>query len=317
MTITGTIVANTLSKFSNRQIPNSPVLLSTVTLETLISRPNSKLRSLRRRCTSPSVQDCLAQIGGVTSSGGWITCESIYSGTSHGPRRRKPISLTATPVRLITGQKVFSCGILLLTGTANRCFPVRAVARTHPVAVWLRSMADPIPSTKNVSLHMSVVCVMGSLAVLLAVYTMAQASRAITPKDPGGPWGQRIGANVAGGEAWTLRATAFVTKRNNPSDWWRYSIVVLNWYVLITSRFREVKKVTVIGRCDNDSGAWDPQGVTATISFRGQQVRFSFVSDICSSPLKILGEIYFPCWCDDPLVVCCSEVRENEGNDGL
>ena len=62
---------------------------------------------------------------------------------------------------------------------------------------------------------------------------MAQASRAITPKDPGGPWGQRIGLNVAGGDAGTLRVSAFVTKRNNPSDWWRYSIVVLNWYVLV------------------------------------------------------------------------------------
>lgn len=60
---------------------------------------------------------------------------------------------------------------------------------------------------------------------------MAQASRAITPKDPGGPWGQRIGVNVAGSDAWAFKVTAFVTKRNNPSDWWRYSIVVLNWWV--------------------------------------------------------------------------------------
>ena len=102
---------------------------------------------------------------------------------------------------------------------------------------------------------------------------MAQASRAITPKDPGGPWGQRIGVNVAGGEAWTLRVTAFVTKRNNPSDWWRYSIVVLNWYVPATSRFRGVKEVTVAGRCDNNNGVWDQRDITATISFRGQQVR--------------------------------------------
>ena len=57
---------------------------------------------------------------------------------------------------------------------------------------------------------------------------MAQASRAITPKDPGGPWGQRIGVNVAGSSAGALQVTAFVTKRNNPWDWWRYSIVVLN-----------------------------------------------------------------------------------------
>ena len=76
---------------------------------------------------------------------------------------------------------------------------------------------------------------------------MAQASRAITPKDPGGPWGQRIGVNVAGSDALTVRVTAFVTKRKNSSDWWRYSIVVLNWYVPIILRFRDSKKITVAG----------------------------------------------------------------------
>jgi hypothetical protein len=106
---------------------------------------------------------------------------------------------------------------------------------------------------------------------------MAQASRAITPKDPGGPWGQRIGVNVAGSDAWTLRVTAFVTKRNNPSDWWRYSITVMNWYVSATLTV-DAKKPTVPGRRDNTNGAWDPQDVTATITFRGQQVRFPFLS---------------------------------------
>ena len=107
---------------------------------------------------------------------------------------------------------------------------------------------------------------------------MAQASRAITPKDPGGPWGQRIGVNVAGSDAWALRVTAFVTKRNNPSDWWRYSIVVLNWYVPTTSWFPDVKKMIIAGRYDNVNGVWDQQDVTATISFRGQQVRFPLLS---------------------------------------
>ncbi|KAF9650955.1 glycoside hydrolase [Thelephora ganbajun] len=88
-------------------------------------------------------------------------------------------------------------------------------------------------------------------------YTMAQASRAITPRDPGGPWGQRIGVSVVGGDAWAPRVTAFVTKRNNPLDWWRYSIVVLNWR-------------------DNANGTWDPQDVTASITFRGQQASFTF-----------------------------------------
>ena len=70
--------------------------------------------------------------------------------------------------------------------------------------------------------------VLRAKVVSLVVYTMAQASRAITPKDPGGPWGQRVGVNVTGSNSWNLQATAFVTKKNNPSDWWRYSIVVLN-----------------------------------------------------------------------------------------
>ena len=62
----------------------------------------------------------------------------------------------------------------------------------------------------------------------LVVYAMAQASRAIIPKDPGGPWGQRIGVNVVGSSSQALRVSAFVTKRTNPTDWWRYNIVVLN-----------------------------------------------------------------------------------------
>ena len=143
---------------------------------------------------------------------------------------------------------------------------------------------------------------------------MAQASRAITPKDPGGPWGQRIGANVEGSGAWTLKVTAFVTKRNNPSDWWRYSIVVLNWYVHTTSRFRDVKKVTVVGRCDSNNGVWDLQDITATISFRGQQVRFPPLSGcLLLSPLGVLDEVYVSRWCNDSLVVCCPQVREKEG----
>jgi len=114
--------------------------------------------------------------------------------------------------------------------------------------------------------------------------------------------------NVAGGEAWTLRVTAFVTKRNNPSDWWRYSIVVLNWYVPATSQFRGVKEVTVAGRCDNNNGVWDQRDITATISFRGQQVRGSCFPPGCSlvSPLGILGDVHFPCRRNHSLVVCCT-----------
>lgn len=66
---------------------------------------------------------------------------------------------------------------------------------------------------------------------LLTVYAMAQASKAIVPKDVGGPFGKRIGVSVGGSLNWALIVDAYVTGRVNPSDWLRYSIVVLNWYV--------------------------------------------------------------------------------------
>ena len=58
-------------------------------------------------------------------------------------------------------------------------------------------------------------------------WAMAQASKAITPTDPGGPFGQRIGVSVTGSLNWALRVGAYVTRRTSgvPS---RYSIVVLN-----------------------------------------------------------------------------------------
>lgn len=61
------------------------------------------------------------------------------------------------------------------------------------------------------------------------VYSMAQASKAILPKDVGGPWGKRIGVSVGGSMSWGLVVGAYVTGRVNPSDWNRYSLVVLNW----------------------------------------------------------------------------------------
>ena len=56
---------------------------------------------------------------------------------------------------------------------------------------------------------------------------MAQASRAIVPKDPGGPFGQRIGVSVTGSLNWALRVGAYVTGRTSSAPS-RYSIVVLN-----------------------------------------------------------------------------------------
>lgn len=57
---------------------------------------------------------------------------------------------------------------------------------------------------------------------------MAQASKAIIPKDEGGPFGQRIGVSVSGSIAWALRVGAYVTNRASSSDPPRYSIVVMN-----------------------------------------------------------------------------------------
>ena len=60
------------------------------------------------------------------------------------------------------------------------------------------------------------------------VYSMAQASKAIIPKDVGGPFGSRIGVSVSGSLGWALRVGAYVTGRVSSSDWLRYSIVVMN-----------------------------------------------------------------------------------------
>ncbi|KAH8104653.1 glycoside hydrolase [Cristinia sonorae] len=88
-------------------------------------------------------------------------------------------------------------------------------------------------------------------------YAMAQASKAILPRDTNGPFGIRIGVSVGGSQNGQLRVNAFVTGRANPSDWSRYSIVVLNWN-------------------DNVAVSWNPQPVTSTIEFRGQQAEYTF-----------------------------------------
>lgn len=102
---------------------------------------------------------------------------------------------------------------------------------------------------------------------------MAQASKAILPKDVNGPWGKRINVTVGGGSNWALRVGAYETARNNASDWLRYSIVVLNWYV--DARYTDPNILTCIllSRDDSSSTTWNPQPVKATIEFRGMQVR--------------------------------------------
>lgn len=62
---------------------------------------------------------------------------------------------------------------------------------------------------------------------------MAQASKAIVPRDVNGPFAQRIGVSVGGSNPGALLVGAYVTHRVNPTDWLRYSLLVLNWCVLI------------------------------------------------------------------------------------
>lgn len=57
---------------------------------------------------------------------------------------------------------------------------------------------------------------------------MAHASKAILPKDVGGPWGKRIGVSIGGTLNWALVVGAYVTARVSSTDWLRYSLVVLN-----------------------------------------------------------------------------------------
>ncbi|KDR79564.1 hypothetical protein GALMADRAFT_137365 [Galerina marginata CBS 339.88] len=97
----------------------------------------------------------------------------------------------------------------------------------------------------------------GSYSFNQEFYSMAQASKAIIPKDPGGPFGQRIGVSVGGSLSWALRVGAYVTGRVSSTDWLQYSIVVLNWD-------------------DSASTTWNPQPVTTTIEFRGMQATYTF-----------------------------------------
>ncbi|KAF7331172.1 Glucan endo-1,6-beta-glucosidase [Mycena sanguinolenta] len=96
----------------------------------------------------------------------------------------------------------------------------------------------------------------GTYSVNQEFYSMAQASKAIIPKDVGGAFGQRIGVTVGGELNWALIVGAYVTTRVNPTDWLRYSLVVLNW--------------------DDSIGGWNPTDVTATIEFRGMQATYTF-----------------------------------------
>ncbi|KAJ7286152.1 glycoside hydrolase [Mycena rebaudengoi] len=83
-------------------------------------------------------------------------------------------------------------------------------------------------------------------------WAIAHAGKAIAPKDPGGPLGQRIGVSVAGTYSWALRVSAYATARKSPNDKTRYSLVVLN---------------------KRDSS---PTPQTTTINFSGVQASYTF-----------------------------------------
>lgn len=93
----------------------------------------------------------------------------------------------------------------------------------------------------------------GSYTLNQEFYSMAQASKAIIPIDPAGPFGQRISVSVGGPLNWALRVGAYVITRVSSSDWSQVSIVVMNWA---------------------DGG--NPTPVTATIEFRGMQAKYTF-----------------------------------------
>ncbi|KAI0369367.1 glycoside hydrolase [Pilatotrama ljubarskyi] len=97
----------------------------------------------------------------------------------------------------------------------------------------------------------------GSFTYHQEFYAMAQAGKAILPRDVNGPFGQRLHLTIGGERAQGLIATAFVTGRVNPSDWLRYSLVVLNWD-------------------DRPDGTWNPTPIQTTIEFRDVQATYTF-----------------------------------------
>ena len=141
--------------------------------------------------------------------------------------------------------------------------------------------------------------------MICVVWAMAQSSRAIVPKDPGGPFGQRIGVSVTGNLNWALRVGAYVTGRTS-SQPQRYSIVVLNcryfhgfqsWsYTWMCTR--GWWRVNNLGSCssdDNDLISWYAGKLFAwTQSLTTSLIFFSFFQ----------GNGHFPCWDYDSMVVC-------------
>ncbi|RXW16993.1 hypothetical protein EST38_g8860, partial [Candolleomyces aberdarensis] len=93
----------------------------------------------------------------------------------------------------------------------------------------------------------------GTWSVNQEFYALAQISKGTIPRDIGGPTARRIGVEVQGTIAGSLRAGAYVTHRKSSTEPPRYSLVVLNWN-------------------DSPGGRWNPQPLSSTIEFRGQRV---------------------------------------------
>jgi hypothetical protein len=114
------------------------------------------------------------------------------------------------------------------------------------------------------------------------VYALAQASKAIIPKDAGGPWGRRIGVSVQGSLGWALRVGAYSTKRLSSTDWNRYSLVVMNCGCPLL--IMNLHLLLGLGAGDDSaSTTWNPVPVTATIEFRGVQATYTFPVGMCAS----------------------------------
>lgn len=109
--------------------------------------------------------------------------------------------------------------------------PALVAAQLQDVVAWSPSTTMGLgPSIKNVmtfSIYLPVAPGSGSFSDFVD-YMMAQVSKATIPRDIGGPSGKRIKVDVNGNLGWSLRVGAFETGRKNPSDWLRYSLVVLN-----------------------------------------------------------------------------------------
>lgn len=189
----------------------------------------------RKRFTWQNAQALSGPIGGRTLNGTWTIF--LLARSNIIPIRRW-------------------CGILLVTRTGVPSSLVRtAVVIPGVVPWWQWMLMEPTIWIKNVHRLFSplpIFCILIS-HLYFSVYAMAHASKAILPKDVGGPWGKKIGVSLGGLSNSTLRVGAYHTGRAKSSDSPRYSLVVLNWN-------------------DNSAISWNPTPVEATIEFRGRQV---------------------------------------------